>query len=88
MGENHELFGPRFPAVTHTYQPALRDVVKAAAVAAGPVTAARLREGVYANVSGPTYETRHEIGVLRRLGCDAGAWIAEHEWRRTRGRRL
>jgi purine nucleoside phosphorylase len=31
-----------------------------------------LREGVYASVWGPNYETRAEIGFLRRIGCDAG----------------
>jgi purine-nucleoside phosphorylase len=30
-----------------------------------------LREGVYAMVSGPSYETRAEIHFLRRLGADA-----------------
>jgi len=30
-----------------------------------------LRSGVYAGVSGPSYETRAEIGMLRRMGADA-----------------
>jgi purine-nucleoside phosphorylase len=31
----------------------------------------RLRSGVYAGVSGPSYETAAEIRMLRRLGADA-----------------
>jgi purine-nucleoside phosphorylase len=31
----------------------------------------RLRQGTYAAVLGPSYETRAEIGMLRRMGADA-----------------
>ncbi|MEO5931387.1 MAG: hypothetical protein ABIR47_15750, partial [Candidatus Kapaibacterium sp.] len=31
----------------------------------------RLRRGVYAGVTGPSYETRGEVGMLRRMGADA-----------------
>jgi purine-nucleoside phosphorylase len=43
------------------------DRVHAGAVARG----VRLQEGVYAAVSGPSYETRAEIRMLRRMGADA-----------------
>ena len=30
-----------------------------------------MRRGVYIQLSGPNYETRSEIGMLRKLGVDA-----------------
>jgi purine-nucleoside phosphorylase len=33
--------------------------------------AIRLQRGIYAGVSGPSYETRAEIRMLRRMGADA-----------------
>lgn len=41
-------------------------------VEVGATCGVPLREGVYASVWGPNYETRAEIGFLRRIGCDAG----------------
>jgi hypothetical protein len=58
--------------MTNAYTPALRDVMKRVAEEKG--LAARLREGVYVNVAGPSYETRHEIALMRKLGGDAGEW--------------
>jgi purine-nucleoside phosphorylase len=59
--------GPRFPDLSHAYDPALLDLARAAARAA-TVT---LREGVYAALLGPSYETPAEIRMLRTLGADA-----------------
>lgn len=37
----------------------------------GAAAGVPLHAGVYASMWGPTYETKAEIGMLRRLGCDA-----------------
>lgn len=71
VGHNDALFGPRFPPVTNAYTPELRRLARAIAEEKG--VAGRLREGVYVNVSGPSYETRSEIGLMRMLGgCAVG----------------
>lgn len=69
VGHNDEAFGPRFPAVTNTYSPSLRALAKAVAAEKG--YSSRLREGCYVQVSGPSYESRSEIGLMRKLGGDA-----------------
>jgi purine-nucleoside phosphorylase len=66
LGPNDEALGPRFPDMTHVYDPALR----ALALAAGDRLETPLREGVYAALSGPSYETPAEIRMLRALGAD------------------
>lgn len=68
-GPNDERFGPRFASMTTAYLPALRSVAAEAAAAAGLGDA--MREGVYAHVSGPAYETPAEVSALRTLGADA-----------------
>jgi purine-nucleoside phosphorylase len=65
-GHNDERLGPRFPDMTTAYDPALR----ALAAAAGRDVGLTLREGVYAAVPGPQYETPAEIRMLRTLGAD------------------
>lgn len=66
------LIGPvavgetRFPDMTEPYDVALRTLALAAAAREGIV----LREGVYAALTGPTYETAAEIRMLGRLGAD------------------
>lgn len=60
---------PRFPEMVDVYDPALAELLVAAArEAALPVV-----EGVYAGVPGPSYETPAEIRMLERLGADAVA---------------
>jgi len=59
--------GPRFPDLSQAYDADLLTAGHAAAHAAG-VT---LREGVYAAMLGPSYETPAEIRMLRTLGADA-----------------
>jgi purine-nucleoside phosphorylase len=61
------LGGPRFPDLKDAYTPRLRDIAKASGQAMGWT----LTEGVYAGVSGPTYETPAEVGMFRTLGADA-----------------
>ncbi len=69
IGENDARFGPRFPAVNPVYSPALQSLARSTAEAMG--ISSRIREGTYVGVSGPSYETPHEIGAMRMLGGDA-----------------
>jgi purine-nucleoside phosphorylase len=66
MGPNDPEFGPRFPDMSEAYNRELRGFAHAAAERAGT----QLREGVYAGLTGPTYETPAEIRMLRALGAD------------------
>ena len=59
--------GPRFPDLSQAYDVALQQVAREAARSAQ----VRLREGVYAALLGPSYETPAEIRMLRTLGADA-----------------
>ena len=67
IGPNDPELGPRFPDMTYAHDPRLLDLARAAAADAG----IGLREGVYAGLFGPTYETPAEIRMLRTLGADA-----------------
>jgi purine-nucleoside phosphorylase len=59
--------GPRFPDLSQAYDLELQALAREAARTAN-VT---LREGVYAAMLGPSYETPAEIRMLRALGADA-----------------
>jgi purine-nucleoside phosphorylase len=65
-GANDERFGPRFPDLTDAYDPRLGALLDAAAARLG----IPLGRGVYACMSGPSYETPAEIRMLRTLGAD------------------
>ena len=67
IGANDDSLGPRFPDMTSVYDPALRRGAQEAAQRLG----ISLREGVYAWLTGPSYETPAEIRALRALGADA-----------------
>ena len=66
-GPNDGALGPRFPDMTEAYDRELGGLAREAARATG-VT---LREGVYAALLGPSYETPAEIRMLRTLGASA-----------------
>ena len=66
-GPNDERFGPRFPSPVGVYDPRLIAAAKRAAAKAG----FSCREGVYAGLQGPAYETEAEVRLLRMLGADA-----------------
>lgn len=66
-GQNPLRGGPNFLDCTNVYAPHLRALAHGAAASAGIV----LREGIYAMVGGPTYETPAEQRFLRALGADA-----------------
>jgi len=67
IGSNEDRFGPRFPDLTSTYDPELQGLVIEEAKAMN----IDMRRGVYAALSGPSYETPAEIHMVRTLGADA-----------------
>lgn len=67
IGGNDERFGPRFPDLTSTYDPDLQNIVIEEATALN----IDMRRGVYAALTGPSYETPAEIHMVRTLGADA-----------------
>ncbi|HET9752222.1 MAG TPA: purine-nucleoside phosphorylase [Myxococcales bacterium] len=67
LGPNEERLGPRFPDLTHAYDPRLAAALEEAARGAGQ----SLRAGVYAQLNGPSYETPAEVRMARALGADA-----------------
>lgn len=73
LAGHHPLLGPndprgeRFPALAGAYDLSLRAALSHALARTG-LTA---REGTYAMVAGPSYETLAETVLLRRLGADA-----------------
>jgi len=67
LGPNEDALGTRFPDMTNAYDPALREQLREVSKAEG----LPLREGVYAALSGPSYETPAEIRMLRTLGAQA-----------------
>ncbi len=66
-GMNEDRFGVRFPDFTEAYSKDARAKLREACESAG----ATVREGVYAFLPGPCYETPAEVRMLRTLGADA-----------------
>jgi purine-nucleoside phosphorylase len=66
IGPNDDTLGPRFPDMSDAYSAVLRSIAKATAAELG----IELAEGVYAAMSGPSYETPAEIRFLRSIGAD------------------
>jgi purine-nucleoside phosphorylase len=66
MGANDERLGPRFPDLSEAYDARLGILLDDTAAGLG----APLRRGVYACMSGPSYETPAEVRMLRLLGAD------------------
>lgn len=66
-GANIEELGVRFPDMSQIYDLDLQDIVKRAASA----LEIRIKEGTYIQLSGPQYETPHEVAMCRTLGADA-----------------
>lgn len=67
IGPNDEELGPRFPCMTEPY--ALRLLRKAKEYA--ETRGIDLKEGVYAQIPGPSLETAAETRMLQVLGADA-----------------
>jgi purine-nucleoside phosphorylase len=66
-GEPPEAWGPRFPDMSAAFDPALRQQL----LGYGEELEIPLKEGVYAGLLGPSYETPAEVRMLRQLGGDA-----------------
>ena len=66
IGPNEERLGPRFPDMTEAYCKRFREI----ALAEGKKLGMGLKEGVYAAMLGPSFETPAEIRYLRTIGAD------------------
>jgi purine-nucleoside phosphorylase len=67
FGPNDPTLGPRFPDMSQAYDPELRQIARLVAEEED----IPLREGVYAGLAGPSFETPAEIRFLRLIGADA-----------------
>lgn len=66
-GPNIDQFGPRFPSMTHAYDPELAEIGRQVARR----LAIDLQEGVYTCLAGPAFETPAEVRFLKVIGTDA-----------------
>jgi purine-nucleoside phosphorylase len=66
IGPNDDSAGPRFPDMTEAYSLAYRTIAHHVAQQLN----IQLQEGVYAALTGPSYETPAEIRYLRTIGAD------------------
>jgi purine-nucleoside phosphorylase len=66
IGANDERFGPRFPDMTQAYCQPYREIARNEAKRIG----LPIHEGVYAALSGPSFETPAEIRYLKTIGAD------------------
>lgn len=67
IGPNDERLGPRFLDMSQVYDPQLIAEAEGVADEAG----IKVQKGVYAAISGPTFETPAEYRYIRRIGADA-----------------
>lgn len=67
IGANIEELGCRFPDMSRVYDPALQNIIREKAKECN----IPLKEGVYVQLTGPSFESPAEIQMLRSLGADA-----------------
>lgn len=67
IGANIPELGTRFPDMSAVYRAELQQIIRETA----KDNEIFLQEGVYAQLTGPSYETPADIRLLRTLGCDA-----------------
>jgi purine-nucleoside phosphorylase len=67
MGPNLDEIGPRFPDMSQPYDRAYCDLARKVAKA----EKIKLQEGVYAGLSGPSFESPADLRFLRLAGTDA-----------------
>lgn len=67
LGANMDELGPRFPDMSEVYDKKLCQIIRDTAARLGTP----LQEGVYCQLTGPTFETPAEVRLLTVLGVDA-----------------
>ena len=67
IGANIDELGVRFPDMTHVYDVDLQESLRETAKRCG----IPLKEGIYAQLTGPSFESPAEIQLLHKLGVDA-----------------
>lgn len=67
IGQNIDELGVRFPDMTKVYDLELQRLIRKNASVQGTL----LKEGVYAQLTGPSFESPAEIKMLKMLGVDA-----------------
>jgi len=67
IGPNISELGVRFPDMSHVYNPELQDIIRNIAKREN----IELKEGVYVQTTGPSYESPTEIKMFAKLGFDA-----------------
>ncbi len=67
IGPNSEKLGPRFPDMSRIYDRDLQEILRNTARELG----IPLREGTYLQLTGPNFESPHEVKMCRILGADA-----------------
>ena len=67
IGPNIDELGTRFPDMTHVYDTGLRKIIEETAANEG----IGLKQGIYAQLTGPSFESPAEIKLLHKLGVDA-----------------
>ena len=67
IGANLDELGPRFPDMSEVYKKDLQDIIKETAKENG----IELKEGVYCQLTGPSFESPAEIQMLAKLGVSA-----------------
>lgn len=85
VGPNFDEFGTRFPNLSNMYNNKLRSGVFFKCISdpdlhrAFPYDHFPLQEGVFAGLSGPSYETPAEVKMLRTIGADVVGMSMVHE---------
>ena len=67
IGENIDELGTRFPDMSHVYDVELQNIISEEADKIG----IDLKKGIYAQLTGPSFESPAEIQLLSKLGVDA-----------------
>jgi purine-nucleoside phosphorylase len=67
IGKNLDEYGPRFPDMSRVYDPTLCELARMVA----KKNHILLQEGVYAGLSGPSFETPADLRFLQTAGADA-----------------
>jgi len=67
IGANNDELGERFPDMSEIYDKSLQEVIRSCAAEEN----IPLKEGVYLQLTGPSYESPAEIRMIGRLGGDA-----------------